>query len=271
MDPADGRAESTETPETETPAPEVAGGEEAPAAEASTEDEGFQSPLKIDSLPEDQREIATQLERQFKSAYTRARQTESEKVRGAEEALALAERLNDPETALDALNELAERHGFSSEDGDDEDEIPGDDEAPDEVEARLARLADAEEQRAEREAEEDRTRRVQVIHDHIEDGLESLAEELGVDEIGEDVAELVTYAALANPADTGLPDVERATEMVKSIQAQAVQDFLARKGGQKPGPDSSGSGSGISQEDLSTEQGRNEAADAIAARHFASA
>jgi hypothetical protein len=269
MDSAEGTTESAEAPATETAGLEVPADETAPPATGEqTEDEGF-APLDIGSLPEDQQEIAKTIERQFKSAMTRARQSDSEKLREAQEAMELAERLNDPEKALDALNELAAKHGFSQESADEPVEVPG--EEPDETSKRLQELSEAEERRAAKEAESERENRISLIAEHIEDGLEGYASELGVDQVPEDNEELITFAAIANPGSDRLPNVERAVELVQAVEAAAVQRFISKKAGQTPGPDTSGEGSGISQEDMSNDKARRSAAEKVAARHFADA
>lgn len=103
--------------------------------------------------------------------------------------------------------------------------------------------------------------RVRVVKQHVDDGIKSYG-----DDVSEDTRELLTFTALSNRGEGGLPDIERAVELVQAHDAAVIDRFIKSKQGEDA-PDLSG-GSGIAVEDTSTEAGRLKAAERIAAKHL---
>lgn len=281
MDPADGHVATAEPGND--PAPEVAGESESPtpspeAAATETETPAAEETPSADNedvfrladVPEDVRPHAERLQKQMQAALSRARAEDAEKVQRAERALELVDALNDPDNARSTLQELASRLGMTVAEAEQAvAEATGEEGAEEsDLEKQVRELREAEEQRQTQAEKEANARRAALAKEHVEDALDDLADARGVDELDPNEEELVTLASVARRGADGLPDAKRAVELVEAIRAAAVDEYLKakRKDAGDPAPAVAGS-TGTGQHDTSTERGRLDAANKIAARH----
>jgi len=230
-------------------APAGTDGAPSPATEGDGPDED--NPFRLEDVPEEAREHVERLQRQMQSTLSRARARDKEKVQAAEDALALVDALNDDETAADTLRDLASRLNMTVAEAR---EMVEGEQHDDGLKKDVEELKSREDKRLQDE-------RVRVVKQHVEEGIERYG-----DDISDDTRELLTFTALSNRGEGGLPDIERAVELVQAHDAAVIDRFIKSKQGEDA-PDLSG-GTGIAAEDTSTEAGRLRAAEAIAARHL---
>ncbi len=258
MDPAD--VETAAAP------PEADSGTSAETPpEAATDQPEFEAPFKLEDVPEEYRGDVERYVKQTQAAFTRKTMELAEirsKFDGVdEELIPYLKRLNDDD-AEDAINELADKFGL----------VPADVEAAIEQAPEPSdELATRVEQLEAKDAKEAEAAQADKIRQHVFEGIDLYAKEIGVDEIPEPVAKQLIANSLALPARSdGMPDIGAAVENWKQAEAavrdQAVQAYLASKEGDSP--DLSGS-SGVQQFDTSTDKGRLEKANAIAERALA--
>jgi hypothetical protein len=262
MDSDQGRVE-TEAPTddpVETPAPEAAA---ATPAEPAADESPLEAPFKLEDAPEDVREYLQRMDRQYKAEFTRKTQelgrerSEFEQERDrVKEALDLQARLSgDEDTALETLNELAERLGFEPNGQDDQQARQPD--PTDELRQRLERIEAG-------KAEEQLGNQRQLIRDHVEDAIDEMVGD--GPKLGDVEREVIIGTAFALPAKGGLPDMEGAIVRFEALEAAAVERYLKSKGGSSielPG------GSGVEEFDTSTDAGRLAMANQIAERRLA--
>jgi hypothetical protein len=213
--------QSYEAPEQDEPV--VDASEVAP--EEGTSDEGFDSPVDLNAVPEEYREHVSQIEKQFKSAYTRKTQELAEQRKtyeAAQEQLSFIEQLqNDPETQLALLRQLAEVHGYDIEGDDDEGEADatlGSD-SEEEFDFRDPRVDAllAEREAAQQQAEWDAY--VAGVEEYIESQFESLAKEAGRELSDEEKDLVVSYAVSMDLDGQGRPQIGKAFEQLRRIEA----------------------------------------------------
>lgn len=259
------------------------GGEaEAPAAgtdagpttgsEGEGEPSGGDEVFRLEDVPDEVRPHAERLQRQMQATLSRARAQDREEFAAQREAIQMWERLNDPDQAGEALEELADRLGYEpagarqvaeaaqNGSGGESTEL----ELPPELQEKLARvdqLSEAEQKRVHNE-------RVRIVREHVEEGVKQLAGDDG--EVPVNAGELARYAALAIRREDGLPGVDRAVELIRAVEADAVSRYVEelKRRAENPSADASG-GTGVSQVDTSTVEGRLAASERIAQRHLA--
>lgn len=238
------------------------GAETPPADEASGEDPSpeLDEVFRLEDVPDEIREPVGLLQKQLQSALTRARQADREELVAAREAMELVSRLDDPEQQAEALEELAEKMGYEPVPPDERDTQEPERTLDPEIEERLAKVDELSKAEEERKHQQ----RIEIVRDHVNAGLDEMADG---GKVSDDVRELYTLAALAHRGDDGLPNTERAGEIVGAVQAEAIKAFLDGKRGEDAAPDASGS-TGIPQGDTSTQEGRLALAQKIAARHL---
>lgn len=227
-------------------------------------DQGFTAPFDINEVPEGVREHVERYAKQLQGEFTRKTQALPPK-----KVLDLVGRLQG-DHALDALNELAAELGYEPTDGGGEGE--GDEgaageepestgnEALDEARAEIRQLRERLDSRDTAEATEAR-------REHILDGLDDYANELGVEDLPEQVTRQIMVNALGMPEKDGKPDMEGAIQAWKDAEQAAIEAYVASK--DVDPLDTSGS-SGVGKHDLTTPEGRLKAANAVAERTHAS-
>jgi hypothetical protein len=248
-------------------AADEAGVEESAGAEPTEDEPGYQAPIDIDSLPEDQQEFARSLEKRFKAEYSR--KTAALAEQGSLKGFDLYKALEDPQTQEHAFEQLAKALGYTLT-GDEEVEARVPEEAPDaEPEAGAAEDSPIRDPRVddlleERRAEA-RERQRSAIKSHIDSNLETYAESLGLDELPGAIADEIRTRALAmTPGQDGLPRVGAAIEAFEAAKEAAIELYLESKRAETPDVDGEAA---VEQLDTSTEAGRLRAAEAVAARH----
>lgn len=228
---AEGPASAPSTDAEETSAPE---GTEAPAEDAT--DESFTT-FNIADVPEEYRPHVEQIHRQLQSDYTKKRQSEAERVRQAESALAFVDALQSEEQRADALKQIADAFGpeavldalgFEIDDPDapdvgqatELDDVDTDDPIA-RLEAQIHALqAEREVERQQQQTAQEQQQEQELldrIDEHVTSEIDALTSIHG--EISEDEEELIVGHALANlpPDANGMPQIRKAYESLNGV------------------------------------------------------
>jgi hypothetical protein len=270
-----------ETPEggtpAETPAPETSPETQAPAPEASTDAPGIDTPFRLEEVPEEYRPHVERYINATRPAVTRAFQSAAEQRQAAQEALELAERLESPDTAYDALVSVLGRYGLELPEEAWEQALNGDEYEPGEepgaeLPEEVKYLIERERQREAAEEAESQDAARQAIRTTVNEHLTDLARKrYGGDEATHaDVPEpirnsLAAFAAVLPAGTDGLPNMKAAQEQFDAAVALEVERVIRAK---TPTPPPAGGGPGERRMDVKNEKDRYAMADEIAARHF---
>lgn len=250
----------------------------APAA--STETPGFDTPFRLEEVPEEYREHVERYINSTRPAVTRAFQTAAEQRQAAQDALELAQRLESPDTAYEALTSLLSAHGLELSEEDWElaqrlrdgynpdDEPEGGQEDTPSWARRLIERAEAEDAAAE-EAEELEAR--QALRTHVDTALAARAKQHGYGETRDDLPEpirnaIAAVAAVQPTGQDGLPNMEGAQELFDAAVALEVNRILKAK---TPDPVPDGGGPGERRIDVKDQNQRLALAEEVAARAMA--
>lgn len=258
----------------ETPAPEPAAAETSPPPAASTEHD-LNTPFRLEEVPEEYREHVERYINATRPSVTQAFQEAARQRQEAQEAIELAQRLESPETARDALSTLLERYGLELDDetwaeatgaasgGELEPEY--DDEPA--WARRIRERQEAEDRQAEVQAEEEAR---QTLRSHMNKAFAARAAEHGYGDGHSDLPDPIrnSIAALASvlPAGPdGLPNAEGAQEMFDAAVGLEVERILRSK---TPDPVPAGGGPGERRIDVTDPKDRLALSEEIAARAF---
>lgn len=227
----------------------------------------------IADVPEDQRELASRIERHFKGEFTRKTQELAQEREQLEEARELWEALHDEERSEQTLNALAAALGFEPADigepepsettGDDEDELAGLDPAAAELIRGLrGEVESLKEERDGRVSAETQ----KAMREHVMDGISAYEARIGVEELDPAVSRPIVLAALAlPPTEDGKPDIDGAIGLWEDAEKQVIARYVASKKAEAPQVDGT---SGVESVDLSSPKARRERALAIVGRHL---
>jgi hypothetical protein len=258
---------------------------EQPVVESTEQQHEFELPFRLEDVNDEfslegqqAREWLTARQAQMQSAFTRKMQELGDQRKGVESLAEIQARLESEATRTQALNELLEPYGFALPDDDEEpdDDIPGLD-LDDPVAAELAELrAFKESLEAERQQQSEQQAQQQAdetFQRHVVSEMSRVAGELGqkVEDMPEHIKRDVVTRALALPKrPDGLPDFDAALashlEFMQEVTKLDREAYLASK--QVPTVPGGG-GSGVPVRDLTSQQDRLAAANAVAGRHFA--
>jgi hypothetical protein len=228
-------------------------------------------------VPEEYRPHVERYINATRPAVTRAFQTAAEQRQAAQEALELAERLESPETAYDALSTVLGRYGLElTEEAWEQAQSGGEYEPGEEPGAELPEevqyLIERERQREadEESAAQDAAR--QAIRQSVNEHLTGLAQKRygGEDATHVDVPEpirnsLAAFAAVLPPGEDGLPNMTAAQEQFDAAVALEVERVIRSK---TPTPPPAGGAPGERRMDVKDPKDRYAMADEIASRHF---
>jgi hypothetical protein len=271
-------------PPTEVVTGDQPGTETAPVADGTsgTQDEpGVLESFRLEDIEDpDMRGHVERYVKQVQGDYTRKTQEVARARHEAQQAIALAEQLQNPETRLQALDAL----GLEIVSDDDEitDGAPPADleglDPSDPVHAELLAMRQWREQQEataqQREQAAAQAQQEAQVLAHVDDALDTYAESIGKAEDGlpdHTRRRIIAMAATAPRQPNGLPDMDVAVAEYEAIRAEAVQDHLAKlRGGDAPTvtPDLSGS-SGQPQFTLRDDKDRLAAMNAVAERALA--
>ncbi len=231
-----GGAPEGDTPDTPEPeAPEV---QETDKADTEST---FTDSFKPDDLPEEARGAYEKAYNEMRADYTRKTQEIAEQRKAAEEWQQFGSMLSNPETQAQALAAL----GLELED--EEGEPLGPDE---EMAQRLALLEqDKMQQQEAQQASQEEERTLTYLGQQ----LKALEQKEGR-EFSDEEAEIIAHVALGTPSDTGLPNIDRAYQLL-------TNSYTGYSERQKKAPRPLGGGRSASKEiDLSTREGKLTAA-----------
>lgn len=245
---------TTEPAPTESAEERVESTETQPAAVETTDD----APFRLEDVPQEYREHVERYGKQLQGAFTRKTQQLAEQRKELEAAAALYERLHSDDTRAEAIRELLEANGYEIEEsGDDSGNATVTDQS--ELERRVAQIESR--HTADQEAEY-----VRQVEDHIESGLEKLAESLGVDELPQAAREhVLAVARTLEPIDGLWPDMDGAIASYEAWRAAEIQAYVNSK--KAPVVDTSGT-DGHPQVNLRDPKERLKAMEAIVGRHL---
>jgi hypothetical protein len=218
--------------------------------------------------------------KQVQGDYTRKTQAVAQARHEAEQAMALADQLRNPETRLQALEALG-LELVSDDEPEITDPAGGQHELgldpTDPVHAELLAMRQWREQQEaqaqQRQQADLQAQQEATVLAHVDDALDTYAETIGKGEDGLDDLtrrRIIAMAATAPRLPNGLPNMDVAVAEYEAIRAQAVQDHLATLRGGNGGitPDLSGS-SGQTQFNLRDDRERLAAMNAVAERALA--
>ena len=236
--------------------------------------------FKLDDVPEEYREHVERYVRMTHGAFTRKSQTVAQQRKEAEAAIALQAKLNDPETRDEALRELLSTSGWSVmedeptaasataevEEGTTPEPAAAVTTDPD-LAARIEKIEQAQAAATAAQAAEQREEYLDAVQDVIDEGMEELRSELGLDDVPAHVKELVLGFAKQLPAVEGLwPDMKGAAARYQELRAAEIQAYVATK----RAPDVNAAGSaGTPKFNPKDRKERLAAMEAIAGRHSA--
>jgi len=201
---------------------------EAPEVDGTSEDtEGFEAPDFTD-IPEEYRGRISEIEREFKSQYTKKTQElaeERKQYEAAKEQIAFVESLqNDPDVQKALLKELAALQGY--EFPEDENEVEPQQEEEAFEDPRLTELLARLEEQETMEAHEHYLNQIQT---RIENDLSSLEEEHGRKFSDDEKDVIVNYALAAADDEQESPDIAGAFERLAGIEAGWKKRYIETK------------------------------------------
>jgi hypothetical protein len=191
------------------------------------------------------------------------------------DAVAFHQRLNDPATQREALNELLDRFDLELPDDDDDDDL--DDEDVDatatdqqEVSPEMQYLLERERAREAAEQQQAQQQAVETARQHVQNQLSEYAKSIGHEDgkLPDADRQNVLARALALPANAdGLPNIEQAIKDHDAYVKAVLSQFVEKKSSAPPAPNLQGN-AGTQKPNLADEKERLAAANAVAARHL---
>lgn len=240
--------EQTDQPVAEDTTAPPSTGEEISAPEVEPDAQPFDDKFDPSTLPPELQDRY----RQMHGDYTKKTQSLAEQRKEFEQAAQAAETLKrlqtDPEAQLAALRELAELHGYTLDDDNDE---PEDTEPDDPVEALRQKLDAMEAEKATEREQQAQEQQLHAIDTHVTEQIKAFGESQAR-QIPEDEESIIVSHAVSAfpPGNNGLPQIDQAIKAYESVINREVERRIEayRQSKQAPAP---GSGQpGTTKEDL---------------------